>query len=111
MPTWIIFVKIFDIITILLVSASVVWLFATYNEEFSRTPFFLGIFVLAARGLVVGSLYYRDIRKTWNKSVFDAIASTILILRFPFYSNVYFREREKDLKNRSSVKSEDSYGL
>lgn len=62
---------------------------------------------IATRGLIVGFLYYKDLRRTTNASALEALASVMLLLQLPFWRNAYFKERERALKeeerNRTST--------
>ena len=99
MISWMKWIKIADLLTLFLGVGAVIRAFAS-NEEFVGILFVAGI--IAVRALIVGALYYKDIRRTSDRSMLEAIAHAMFLMKFPFWANAYFQERERALKSQNT---------
>jgi hypothetical protein len=76
-----------------------VFVLAILEENISvEATILITVSLFAVRGVIVGVLYYIDLRKTFHRGVLTTIVDTMFWVRHPFNSNAYLRRRDETLR-------------
>lgn len=96
----------FDILTIFIAVILFLWWVVSDDGEVFTPKFFLVLFALIFRYLIVGVWYYFDIRRIFGKSRIDSVSAALgFIISSAFLVNdVYLLKREEFLKKRVNKK-------
>lgn len=104
MPQWIKFIKIIDALAVSIASGVFVWAILGNNIS-AETTILITAGLFAVRGLIVGALYYRDMKRTFRKSVWMTIADAMFWVTYPFNSDAYLRRRNEALRKDKSERT------
>src|SRR5262245_52969936 len=101
MPKWIKFIKIIDALAVSI--ASVIFVLAILGKNISaETAILITVGLFAIRGVIVGALYYLDLKKTFHRSVLATIADTMFWVGYPFNSDHYLQRRDETLSKKNN---------